>query len=146
MKIILLKDIKKVGRKSEVIDSAAGYAQFLIKNGSAELATPTKIAQAKKIADSTQKAREDEGKNIEKAIESLSGSALVIKSKANEQGHLFEGVNSAKISTAIESELKIQIPENYIELSAPLKEVGEHEVGISTDEWEGTLKLSIEAE
>mgnify|MGYP001600522421 FL=1 len=87
MKIILLKDVPKVGRRYDVKDVADGYAlNLLIPKGLAKIATPDavkKIEETKKN-DLTQKKIQEE--LLLKSLESIKNITLVIKGKANGQG------------------------------------------------------------
>ncbi len=131
MKIILLKDIPKVGKKYDIKDVAEGYAlNMLIPKGLASVAT----AQAVKKVD-MEKSREMAEKKIQgdllvKSLETIKKLTLTLTEKANEKGHLFAGVTKEILAEHIKKQARLNIdPENII-LVKPLKEVGEHKVTV----------------
>jgi large subunit ribosomal protein L9 len=129
MKVILLHDVPKFGKKYEIKEAADGYARnFLIARGLAELATEQAVSRIKM----TQKQREDEKRAEEdllgKSIECLDGKIFEIKEKANEKGHLFAGIHAKEISDFLKKQEKIDIPEELINLENPIKETGEFEI------------------
>ncbi len=146
MEIILLESVAKVGTKGALVKIASGYGQFLIKNGKATLGTAkSKVALEKATKDNIETLAK-QAKDIENAIEKIGKDSVVLKSKASDKGHLFEGMSVAKIAETISKKTGVQIPESAIKLENPIKEVGEHKIGIITDSWEGTVTISIEVE
>ncbi|MFA6430098.1 MAG: 50S ribosomal protein L9 [Candidatus Paceibacterota bacterium] len=132
MKIILLKDVKKVGRKFEVKNVADGLAiNKLIPMGMAIQATEGNIKglQEKiKIGENNSAQIED---SIKKAIASLKDGKVVITGKTNDKGHLFAGVHKAQIIEEFKKVTGVEISEDSIKLEKPLKEVGEHKIKIT---------------
>lgn len=131
MKIILLKDVPGVGQKWDVKEVKAGYGRnYLIARGLAVLAAPKalKEAQLKKEREKQNKAVQEN--LLEKSLERLGGANIVIEKKANEKGHLFDGVGAEEIAEIIKENLKIEIPAEYIRLEKPIKEIGRHEIAV----------------
>jgi len=129
MKVILLRDVPKVGKKYEVKDVADGYAMnYLVRQKFAEPATDTRVAAI--AATCKTNAAEDrvQADLLEKNIETLAGKTIIVSAKANEQGHLFQGIHQDRILSAIEEQLKISLPGTVVNLEHPIKECGEHEV------------------
>ena len=129
MKVIMLKDVAKVGRRFDVKEVSAGFAQnMLIPQGSAIPATPANM----KKYESQRKAMEAERKIHEdlllKNIKDLEGVKLNISGKANEKGHLFAGIHKEEIVAELKKQTELQIDPSFIDMDHPLKEVGEHEV------------------
>lgn len=146
MKVILLKDISGVGRKFDVKDVKSGYAlNMLIPHGSAIAATPAALKRAEadraKI-DGDRKVRED---LLAKNIKDLDGLTLTISGKANEKGHLFAGLHRDVIAAELNKQSKLQIDPSFINLDQPVKEVGEHKIGVSAGGKSATFKLVIQA-
>ncbi len=143
MKIILLKDIAKVGKKYETKEISDGYAlNMLIPKGLAVAATPDMI---KKI--SIEKAKHEGEKKMNdelliKNLGELEGKTVTINEKANEKGHLFAGVHIPEILKAINDSLRLQIPSDSIQVSKPIKEVGNHEIVVKTEH--KTIKFNLD--
>lgn len=146
MKIILIKDVRKVGRKFEIKEVADGYAiNSLIPSGMALPATPgnVKSVEAKKTKDlSSQK---DFEAVFEKAVSSLKDGKLHISGKVNDKGHLFAGIHKEQIIEEFKKKTGIEIPADSLELEKPLKEIGEHEVSLKINGKNYKIKVLINA-
>ncbi len=145
MKVILLKDVAKIGKKFDIKNVADGYAlNFLIPKKLAILATKeavSKIEESKKLQTAE--------KNIQaelllKNLETLASSNVVIKSKANEKGHLFAGVDKKELIAEIKKQVRLDIPEDLIELEKPIKEVGDHKIKMSFEKKKFEMTVKIE--
>ena len=136
MKIILLKDVKKIGKKYEIKEVADGYAlNSLIPNDIAVPATSgyVKMVEAKKKQDVLLK--EDFKKAFEFAISKLPDGKLHIGGKVNEKGHLFAGIHEDQIIAEFKKETGVILSPEHFNLEKPIKEIGEH-----------TVKLKIEGD
>lgn len=145
MKIILLKDVPKVGKKYDVRDISDGFARnFLVARGLAEVATEKNI---KKIEIAKKQANDE--LNIQKNlllknILGLDGKIIFLKEKANDKGHLFAGVRREEIRNAIKNQLSIDVPVDCIELEHPIKEIGEFDLDVKIDSKKAKIKVKIE--
>jgi large subunit ribosomal protein L9 len=144
MKVILLKDVKGVGRKYDVKEVGDGHAvNMLIPKGLAETATPANIKkmEVRKSTDTTMKAVDAE---LAKAnIEQLGAQTIEISEKANEKGHLFAGVHTEEIAKAVKKQIHLDIDPEWIKLEKPIKTTGEYEINVEWHGQTGTFKLSI---
>lgn len=144
MKIIMLKDVAKVGRKYETKDVAEGYAlNLLIPKGLAIAATPDAV---KRIGIEILK---DEGEKrlhqelLMKNLKELDGVTVTMKEKANDKGHLFAGVHKAELIPEIQKQTRIQVDESHIVLDKPIKEIGKHEIVIKVGDKKASFTLDI---
>jgi large subunit ribosomal protein L9 len=146
MKVILLKDVRKVGKKFEVKEVATGYAlNFLIPQKLAEYSTESNLKKLEnfKIKEAAEmKIRED---LLMKNIKSLEGVTIELKESANDKGHLFKGVHREELAKALKSQGHLDILPEYIALEKPLKEVGEHVVDVKVQDKLAHFKVSIVA-
>lgn len=146
MKVILLQDIKKVGRKYEVKNVADGHAlNFLIPNKQAEIATPQamkKLDSMKTKAEAEKKVQED---LLMKNLKSLSGVLVEVKAPANDKGSLFKGVHKEEIVNALKEQGHLDLLPEHINLEKPIKEVGEHEIEAKVLSKTVTFKINIVA-
>ena len=146
MKIILLRDVAKVGRKHQVVNVAEGFAMnSLFPKGVAEIASDKAIARAKEMIardDADKKVRED---LLLKNLKDISDVTVEISGKANEKGHLFAGIHKEELITALKEQTRLDIAPEYIVLDKPLKEVGEHKVSVKVQEKSVEFKLVIKA-
>lgn len=146
MKVILKQDIKGVGRKHEIKEVSDGYANnFLLPQKMAEYATSeaVKKAQATKAQDEIEK--EVREKLIEKQIEILKGVKIVLQKKASEKGHLFEKIQPAEISKALEAQANIKIGPEFLVLEKPIKEIGEHKITVQVGKNKGEFTLHLQS-
>ncbi len=129
MKVILLRDVAKIGRRSEIVDLPDGYAlNQLIPKKWAEPATPAnmkKIATMKATASLNDKLGEDQFKA---ALTEMQATPLqIVGGQANAQGHLFKAVHEADIIAAAKKR-GISILPTQIEIKVSIKSVGSHEI------------------
>ncbi len=145
MKVILLKDVPKVGKKYDIRNASDGFARnFLIARGLAEVATEKNI---KKIELAKKQASDElnlQRNLLLKNLTELDGKIISLKEKANGRGHLFAGVRREEIGNAIKSQLGIDAPVDCIELEHPIKEIGEFDLEIKIDSKKAKVKIKIE--
>jgi len=147
MKVLLLKNVAKVGRQYQVKDIADGYARnFLIPRGFAEPVTAQNMKKVEALKAKHVEDVQNKKAQAEEVIEKLSDITLVIKAKANSEGHLFAGVNEAVISKELDEQHHVTVPSDHIKLPEPIKEVGEYTVEVSSEDSKGSIKLKVEAE
>lgn len=141
MKIVLLKDVKKLGRAGTVHEVSDGHAfNLLIPRLLAVQATPAAMKQAESMAAQEGARREVDEKLVEERIAALAEGRTVITRKANEHGHLYDGVDAKDIAEAT------QLPEDAISIERPFKEVGTYEVPVSMGKDFGSITVVVEAE
>lgn len=147
MKIILLKDVEKLGKKDEIKNVADGYARnFLIPKKLAVLATENelkKLEARKKIE--AQKA-EEELKIYQEIASNIDGIELEIPAKVSEDGRLFGAITAARISDLLKQK-NFDIGPKQIKIDKPIKELGEYEATIEFPHGlESKIKIIITTE
>ena len=147
MKVILIKDVKGIGRAHEEVEAKDGHAlNYLIPKKLAIPATVTAKKEAelrrKQVTDRT----EINSALLTQNISALAEAHVVIKVKANEKGHLYDAVGESDISKAVKEQAHIDLPEDAIKLEKPIKELGTFDVPISTPDTFGKFSITIEAE
>ncbi len=141
MKVILQRDVKGMGRAHEVIETSDGHAlNFLIPQKLAVAATKG----AAKTAESRRAKAKERGdvavKLILERLAYLGENTLTVKKKANEQGHLYDALDSKEIAVLA------QLPEDAIRIKKPFKELGTVEVPVAIGDDFGSFSIVIEAE
>lgn len=130
MKIILLKDIKNIGKKFEIKEVSPGFARnFLFPKGSAMIADSESIKRLETKKQSKleeTKKTEEENKKI---MQEISKKEVKIETKVGNEGQLFESINEQKISDRLK-EMGFNIEKNKIILSEPIKHQGTYKAKI----------------
>ena len=143
MKVILLKDISKLGRKDEVKEVNDSYAfNFLLPQKMAVRATEQLIAAAearRKIAETEKIVRHDE---LESAAAKLAGKKIVIEKEASEKGKLFAAVSAEEILSEIKKQMGLVLDEKHFKIGEHLKEIGGHQLPLQI----GGKKINITVE
>ncbi|RDU74389.1 50S ribosomal protein L9 [Helicobacter anseris] len=148
MKVLLLEDVRGLGKKGEVCEVKDGYGQnFLIAKNKAKHATNEVInkykAEVRKKEEQT--ALEiAEKKQLIKTIESLS---VKISKKAGNNNALFGAITKDDIAENLKIEHKLEIDKKDIEIKNPIKTLGTHEVEIKLGhQISGKLKIEVLAQ
>ena len=129
MKIILLKDVKKHGKKGDIIEVADGYGNFLIKNKEAVLATSGSVDRLNK--ENAQKKKDEENliKECNKLKTKLEKENFVFKVKTGAQDKVFGSVSAKQIETELKNK-KYDIDKKQIKINNALSTLGFHNVDI----------------
>jgi large subunit ribosomal protein L9 len=145
MKVILKENVKGVGQKYEIKNVADGYANnFLIPRKLAEHASPDAIKKAEILKATNVAEIEIREKLTEKQIEMLKDVKIVLKKKGNEKGTLFEKIHPDEIGVALKDQAKIEIDSEFIKITEPIKEFGEHTVIVEIGKKKGEFKVVVE--
>ena len=146
MQVILLKEVKKIGKKYEAKTVADGYAlNFLIPNGLAEIATEKNKNKFAALRSTEEHAMKEQQAAIAAHFKKLEETPIEISGKANPKGHLFAGIHKAELVAEISKALGMAISEDFITLDKPLKEVGEHTVELKAGDKVAKLKVIVKA-
>lgn len=143
MQIVLLEDVKSLGKKGEIVKVNEGYGRNFI--------LPKKLgveATAKNLNDlKLKKANEEKvaAKLFEEARElgaKLEKASVTLSIKAGENGKAFGSVSSKEISKAVQEQLGLDIDKKKLVLADPIKTLGTHEVPVKLHR-DVTAKLSV---
>jgi len=146
MKVILLKETPKLGRKDDIVEVKSGHAMnFLIPNGFAIMATPLLEKKTLEKKESEREASEKEIMELQTSLAEISKNPIKVSAKASEKGHLFAGIGIKEIIEAIKKETGKEIPEKILKLDKEIKEVGKREVEAKAGDKAFKLKIFIEA-
>lgn len=130
MKVILLKDVKSVGKKGEVINASDGYARnFLFPKKLAEEATDNSLHILNQKNENDRKKKLAEIEEAQKQAEELKGKKIEIVVKAGEGGRLFGAITTKDISEAIKKQYNKDIDKKKI-TSETIKNLGTYDVEV----------------
>lgn len=132
MKVILLKDIAKMGKRGDVKEVADGYAiNVLIKKGMALMATPSELLKWKQKADSQNHKKELQTNTFVQLIDKIRHEKIVITGKKSDaKGQLFAAIHSDDIADAIFKVTHFSIDPKQIIITDIIKSLGVHTVEI----------------
>lgn len=143
MKVILLENVKGVGKKDQVIEANDGYARnFLLPKKKAVEANKANLSKLKSKQESNDFKRSEEKENALEIKEKISKINLKFEVNAGENGKIFGGITSKDISEKLEKDFDIKIDKKKIDLKNAIKETGNFTVDIKL--FEGVVaKLRI---
>ncbi|HET7010961.1 MAG TPA: 50S ribosomal protein L9 [Anaerolineales bacterium] len=130
MRVLLLKDVYKLGRAGDVKKVADGFGRnYLLPQGLAVLATPGAMKQADRIRTTASELRTRLNQEMSSVAERLTGLTLTFPAKAGETGKLYGSITTAMLAEAIERETGSKIDRRQID-SQPLKTLGVHKARV----------------
>lgn len=144
MKIILLQDVAKVGRKNEIKDVNDGFARnFLLGQGRAIMATPANLAKIESLKKSKAEQQTKTFSLAQSFIETLGDKSLEIKVKAGAGGQLFAALHKKELMAEIKNQFGVDLAEHLIDLPKPIKQLGEHKIALQLGDRQVPLKISL---
>lgn len=147
MKVILLKDVPKIGKKHEIKEVSDGYAaNFLLPKKLVEVATPSKVKEIEALKKTIQIENQIQEDLLMKNLAQINGLELVMKSKTSEAGHLFKAIRAEDIAEVMKKIHHIDIAPNCIVLDKPIKQNGDHIITVKVKDKKTTFKLVVEKE
>ncbi|MFW5714625.1 MAG: 50S ribosomal protein L9 [Brevefilum sp.] len=130
MKVLLIKDVFKLGRAGEIKKVAAGYGRnYLIPQGFAIPATKGAMQQAERIAEKATERRAALNEELGDVAEVLEGKTLTFAVKAGETGRLYGSVSDDDIIEAIQANFEIELEKRQVE-TEPIRQLGRYTVPI----------------
>ena len=147
MKVILKEDVQNLGQQGDVVEVKSGYARnYLMPQKLAILFTKQQkksIEEAQRVEERKLEREKDQLESVLKQVEDLS---LSLKMQSEEDSKLFGSVTKLDIVKLLE-ENGITVDKKYVDLSSPIKTLGEHKVNIVfTKEMSGSFTVIVEKE
>ena len=147
MKVILKEDVQNLGQQGDVVEVKSGYARnYLMPQKLAILFTKQQkksIQEAQRVEERKLEREKDQLESVLKQVEDLS---LSLKMQSEEDSKLFGSVTKLDIVKLLE-ENGITVDKKYVDLSSPIKTLGEHKVNIMfTKEMSASFTLTVEKE
>ncbi len=130
MKVLLLKDVFKLGRAGDVKRVADGYGRnYLMPQGLAVIATPGALKQVEKIKAQAAVQRDALNEEMSVVAEQVNGMVLSFTARASETGKLYGSITTQMIAESITEKTGVEITRHQVD-SQPLRALGEHTVQI----------------
>ena len=146
MKVVLLKDVKNVGKRDDILTVSDGYARnFLFPQKLAAEATPGALKEISRKR-AAQDAREAEARaEAEAKAAMLKNKVVTLNVKCGEKGRLYGSVTAAEVAEALEKQHGIKVDRRKLDIGDPIRETGVREIhvwlysGVTTP-----MKLNVE--
>jgi large subunit ribosomal protein L9 len=130
MRVLLIKDVYKLGRAGDVKKVADGYGRnFLMIQGLAVLATPGALKQSEKIRAQAEVKRAALNSELKDLADHVNGVTLTFAAKAGETGKLYGSITTQDVATAIQEQTKYEVKRQQIDMQ-PIREVGEYKAHV----------------
>ena len=144
MKVLLIKDVKTLGKAGEIKEVKDGYGQnFLVGKGLAKLATPDVVENWKAEQEEMARNLRDDLARLEAEKITLEAATVKVEKPLAPVG-IKGSVGNADISKAIEEQLNIELDKKHINLKKALKSTGIHEVDAKLGHGiHATLKVEV---
>lgn len=144
MKVILLKDVAKIGRRFDVVVVPDGFAlNKLIPKGMAEAATNENIKRLENLSSKLEQDREVETEAFKEALATFKDIQVPVEVDSNKEGKMFQALKAEAIVAAVEKATSFVLQNEHIIMKIPIKSVGEHTVELSSGNTHGPLVLNV---
>ncbi len=126
MKVLLIKDVYKLGRAGEVKRVADGYGRnFLLPQGLAMLATAGALQQAEKIKSQAEIRRAQLNSELKGLADQITGVTLTFAVKAGETGKLYGSITTQDVAAALQEQTRFEVKRQQIDMQ-PVRDLGEY--------------------
>lgn len=129
MKVVLLEDVKKVGKKGEIVELSEAYARnVIIKKGLGLEGTATNLNNAKQQQESKEfhtAQATDEAKVLAKQLEKVE---VIIPVKMGENGKVFGSITAKDVADAVKAAYKVELDKKKLDIKEAIKTLGTHDV------------------
>ena len=148
MKVILLEDVKSLGKKGEIVNVSDGYARNLILPKKLGVEATGKNLNDLKLQKNNEKKVAQENLDAAKALAAkLAEGEVVLAIKVGEGGRTFGSVSSKEIAAAVKEQMGLELDKKKISLKEPVKSLGTHIVTVKLHpEVAAELKVSVKEE
>ena len=130
MKVLLIKDVYKLGRAGDVKKVADGYGRnFLLTQRLAVLATPGAMKTAEKIRSQGEIQRAAQNNELKDLADHINGVTLTFAVKAGETGKLYGSITTQDVANGIQEQTRYEVKRQQIDMQ-PIREIGEHKAHV----------------
>ncbi len=147
MKVILLQDVAKIGRRFDIVEVPDGYAMNkLVPQKAATPATPENVKRVRAQKDKRAEGAAGEAKHFDAMVTALEGKTVTITAPTNQDGGLFESLKPVRIAEALSKTAGLTVLEEYVSIEKPIKHTGEHAIVLEHGDQRVEINLIVEAE
>lgn len=125
MKVMLIKDVYKLGRAGDIKKVADGYGRnFLISQGFAVLATAGALKQVEKVRKQAEIRRAEQNSELKGLADQIQGITVIFGAKAGETGKLYGSITTQDVAAAITEQVRFEVKKQQIDMQ-PIRNLGE---------------------
>lgn len=145
MKVILLQDVKSVGKKGDIIEANDGYARnFLLPKKMAVAATAENLNNLKLQKSNQEKVAQEQLEAAQNFAKELETKEIIVSIRAGEGGRTFGSVSSKEIALAFKEQCGVEIDKKKIQMEESIKSFGVYEVKVKLHpKVTGILKVKV---
>lgn len=145
MKVILLEDVKSLGKKGEVVNVSDGYARnYVLPKKLGVEANAANMNDLKLQKANADKVAQEQLEAAQKLAEILETKEVVLKMKSGEGGRAFGSISSKEIASAAKHQCSLELDKKKIQLPEAIKALGVYEVGVKLHpKVTGKLKVKV---
>jgi large subunit ribosomal protein L9 len=126
MKVLLTKDVYKLGRAGDIKKVADGYGRnYLLPQGLAVVATAGAIKQAEKIRGQAEITRAQMNSELKDLANQISAITVVFSAKAGETGKLYGSITTQDVATAVQEKTRYEVKKSQVDMQ-PIRNLGEY--------------------
>lgn len=131
MKIVLLQDVPRVGKRGEIKEVADGFGRnFLLPQKLATLATPAALEMTEAQRQVAERQRQRSEEELRDLAQKLAGIAVTVKAKAGAENRIFGSVKNLHIARELSHLAGFEIDKRTIELAEPIRQLGTYEIRV----------------
>lgn len=147
MKVILLKEVPRVGKPGDVLAVSSGYARnFLLPRKLAVIATDTELRHTEDRKNRFQKAVHHQEAILDASAQKMDGAHIRLQRKASPTNTLYRAVSALDIIRFLAAEYKVPLEENMVLLTDPIKTLGDYKIQLRIGKKEIVVSLTVEKE
>ena len=131
MKVILLQDVKDIGKKDDIVNVSDGYARnFLFPRKWAMEATENAVKVVERKREAERRKEAEARAAAEEVAAKLKNKVVVLKVKCGDKGRLYGSATAQEVADAIKSEYGVDVDKRKVEIKEAVRQLGDYEVNV----------------
>ncbi len=131
MKVMLLQDVKDIGKRDDIVNVSDGYARnFLFPRKWAMEATENAVKVVERKREAERRKEAEARAAAEETAAKLKNKVVVLKVKCGEKGRLYGSVTAQEVADAIKAGYGVDVDKRKVEIKDPVRQLGDYEVTV----------------